>query len=91
MPRIHVTAEHDDFIFQLRIGAGNLGDRVVTVEVRVLVCDRDVGFHLHFFAGLDHANNAIVVLNRHTDLRQHLRIFVIRVDATRRVGSERVG
>ena len=85
VPRIHVATQHHDFVLQSRIAAGNLRDGVVAHRIGVLPFDRDVHFHLHFFAGLQHAHDPVVVLVRQNNLRQVFRrVFVVRSFLPRR-------
>src|SRR5689334_12342513 len=86
MPRIHVTPEHHDLIFQ--IGAGNLSDRVVAHGIGVLPRDRQIDVHLHGLAGLQHAHDAVVMLDCDDELRRHFRRSLV---VWRYAASEWVG
>ena len=76
MPRVHMPAEHDDFVFQ--IGPGNFGNRVVAHVVLILIFNLQVNCHLQLFALLHHAHHAVVLLDRNRHLRDHFR-FRLRV------------
>ncbi len=64
--RIQVAADHDDFILQLGIGAGNFSDGVEAV----LVIAGELGVHVHLdgdrhIAPSSSRINAAVILDRH--------------------------
>ena len=63
-PGIEMAAEHDDFVFQLGIGAGNFGDGVEAV----FVIAGELGFDVHLdadgYVGLKEAVDAAIIFNR---------------------------
>ena len=76
-PRIEVPADHHDFIFQLRIGAGNFGDRVEAV----LVIAGEFRFHIHL-DGDRHVRfqqpvDAAITFNRHDDDGKRLGVLAL--------------
>ena len=66
-PAVEVAADHDDLIFQARIGAGDFGDGVVAM----LVVAGEFGFDVHFdgdgHVGLKEAVDAAVAFDGHDD------------------------
>jgi hypothetical protein len=66
-PAVEMAADHDDLIFEVRIGAGDFGDGVVAV----LVVAGEFGFDVHFdgdgHVRLEEAEDAAVAFDGHDD------------------------
>ena len=66
-----MSAEHDDFVGQ--VGAGNLRDDVEAHQITGVIFGGYVDFELDRRALLEHANDTVVVLGGHHDLRHDRR------------------
>ena len=76
VPRIHVSAQHDELVFQ--VGAGDLGDRVISHQVVVMELDREIDGHLDLFALFAHPDQAVVVFHRQDELGRDLGcVFIV--------------
>jgi len=64
-PAIEMAADHDDLILQLGISAGDFGYRVEAVLVLAGELCVDVDFERYRHVVLDHARQAVVMLNHH--------------------------
>ena len=80
VPRIHVSAQHDELVFQVR--AGDLGDRVVGHQVVVMKLDREIDGDLDLLALLAHPDQAVIVFLGQDELGNDLGcVFVVRRNA----------
>ena len=75
VPRIHVPPQHDELVFQ--IGAGNLGDGVVSHRVVVMELNRKLDGHLDLLALLAHPDQSVVVFLGDDDLWDDLGCILV--------------
>src|SRR5271167_4580475 len=76
-PGIEVSAEHNDFVFQLGVRAGNFGDGIKAVFVISGESCVNVEFNAYGDAGFQETIDAAVVFNRGDRDGQGIRMFAL--------------
>ena len=76
-PAIQVAADHHDFVFELRIGAGNFGDGVKAVLVVAIEFRFDVELDGYGHVGFQQPVDTAVVFNRGHRQRNGIRVVLL--------------
>src|SRR4051812_49357305 len=80
-----MSAKHDHFVLETRVGARNLGDDVVAARVGREIASLNVDANCHGDAVLQKANDVVVILPANDDRRHAVRSGVTRLKKQRAV------